>query len=108
MKYAKNIKKLRIKAGLSQDEFARLLKVPQPNVNRWENGVITPSLKTIEKMAQVLQVPSDAILFNKSDKEKIKTSSKALTARLKKIEKLSYTDQQAIFQIIDAFLKSKK
>lgn len=108
MKCAQNIKKLRTNAGLSQHEFARLLKVPQPSITRWENGTVTPSLQTVEKMAHILQVSADAILFTKEDKEKLKTSSKALTARIKRIEKLSYKDQQAIYQIIDAFLKTKE
>ena len=107
MNQSKNIKQLRIKAGLSQQELAKLIGVPYQNIYRWENGIVSPSLKTVAKIAQALQVSTDAIIFSKKDKVKLQTSNKALAKRIKSIEQLRYSDQQALFKIIDVFLKSK-
>jgi len=107
MNLGKNIHQLRIKAGLSQDEFAKLLKVSQPNVNRWENNIVVPSIKTVIKIARVLKISADSILFSTKDKNRLKSSNLALSKRLKNIEKLPTKDRRTLFQIIDAFLKSK-
>lgn len=108
MNLGKNIKELRIKAGLSQDEFAKLLKVQQPNVYRWECNVVTPSIQTVIKIAKTMNVSADNILFSASDRKKLETSNSGLAKRLKAIEKLDYKDQNTLFQLIDTYIKSKK
>ena len=44
----------RIEKGLSQEKLAKLIKSSQPNIARIENGSHLPSLKTLEKIARVL------------------------------------------------------
>ncbi|MHC5862648.1 helix-turn-helix domain-containing protein [Nostoc sp.] len=49
----KLIRELRLKTGLTQEQFAAVLGVTFPTVNRWENGHNQPSpiaMKQIEKM----------------------------------------------------------
>jgi DNA-binding transcriptional regulator YiaG len=49
----KLIRELRLKTGLTQEQFAAVLGVTFPTVNRWENGRNQPSpiaMKQIEKM----------------------------------------------------------
>lgn len=51
----KLIRELRLKTGLTQEQFAAELGVTCPTVNRWENNRATPSpmaLKLIEEMRQ--------------------------------------------------------
>ena len=45
------IKKIRVKTGLSQEDFAREIHVSFTTVNRWENNKSTPN-----RMARVLIV----------------------------------------------------
>ena len=43
MNWAENIKKLRNKMLLTQQELAKLLNVAYVSINRWENGVTQPN-----------------------------------------------------------------
>jgi len=108
MNFGKNISLIREKAGLTQTEFARLLKIPPPNVTRWESGSITPSIQSIIKIAKTLGITTDEILLPEDEREVSKSSNIALSRRYKSIEKLPNKDQDILFQIIDVFLKSKK
>lgn len=44
------IKELRLKLKKTQEEFARVLGVAFPTVNRWENGVTKPSRLALDKL----------------------------------------------------------
>lgn len=46
----KDIKKLRLKLGLSQEKLAQILGVSFGTVNRWEAGKSKPSPLAIEKI----------------------------------------------------------
>ena len=49
------IKEFRLKAGLSQTELADMVGKKQQHISRWENGEITPSVKTLMLLAQALK-----------------------------------------------------
>ena len=54
----KEIKELRKKLGLTQEEFAKLLGVGYTTVNRWENGKSEPrgqALITIKKFKELVE-----------------------------------------------------
>lgn len=55
------IKQYREDKGMTQAEFAAALGVHQNNVSRWERGVITPSVETLRKMAEVFGCRMDDI-----------------------------------------------
>ncbi len=38
-----HIKRIRLKLGISQDQFAHLANVHQSTVSRWERGLLQPS-----------------------------------------------------------------
>lgn len=48
MSLAEDIKKIRLKTFLTQEEFARELGVSFNSVNRWENGKQRPSIKVMK------------------------------------------------------------
>lgn len=48
MSFAGNIKKIRISAILTQEEFAKEVGVSFATVNRWETGKAKPTIKTIK------------------------------------------------------------
>lgn len=50
------IKDFRAKAGLTQDELARLSGLPQSHISRLESGKHSPSRLTLEKLAKALNV----------------------------------------------------
>ena len=48
MTFAEDIKKIRRKAFLTQEEFAQQIGVSYTTVNRWETGKSKPNLKTMK------------------------------------------------------------
>lgn len=48
MSFSEDIKKIRRKAFLTQEDFAREIGVSFATVNRWETGRAKPNLKTMK------------------------------------------------------------
>ena len=59
--FAKNIKYLRNKKNIDQQEMAEDLGVAQSTLSCWENGLRTPDLDMIAKIANYLNVYDDFI-----------------------------------------------
>lgn len=56
-----SIVKLRLSAGLSQEELARMIGTQQPAIARLERGQSEPQISTIEKLAQAFGVSPEAV-----------------------------------------------
>ena len=57
------IKKLRLKLGLSQDDFARKADVPYTTLTKVETGVIKkPSVFVVSKIAKTLDVDIEELI----------------------------------------------
>lgn len=52
----------RLKAGLTQIELAKRLKVSEAIVQKWENGSREPRVKRLKAIARVLKCPVAALL----------------------------------------------
>ena len=50
------IKQLRISIALSQGELAEKLGIKQEVLSRWETNKVKPSMKSIKKLAEALEV----------------------------------------------------
>lgn len=53
---AKNIKRYRIKAKLTQAELGMLLNKGESTISMWESGAREPKMNTLEKIAQTLKI----------------------------------------------------
>ncbi len=52
----KKIQKIRKIQGLTQEELAEILKISRAHMGHVEQGIKTPSLKLVEKIAKALKV----------------------------------------------------
>ena len=59
---AENIKRLRLLKQMKQKEVAALVGIPQGQYSRIENAKIEPTLRTLEKIALVLEVSLPELL----------------------------------------------
>ena len=59
-----NIKALRMKKGLSQQELAKLLYVERSTVAKWEANINIPRLDSLERIAVILEVTVDSLIEN--------------------------------------------
>ena len=71
MDIAKKLAAVRKSLGLSQAEVARRLGWSPPNYARIEKGRITPSFKSLEAIAQALEVPLAALTADRSLAEEV-------------------------------------
>jgi len=44
---------VRLQLGLTEKKLAKKLNTKQPSIARWESGKSTPTIKTLEKLAEV-------------------------------------------------------
>jgi putative transcriptional regulator len=63
-----NLKELRQKKDISQDELASLLKVSRQTINSIETGKFDPSLKLVIKMTRYFQVSLEQIFIFEEEK----------------------------------------
>ena len=64
MEFAKRLKDLRIKHGLTQDAMAKLLGMTNQNYGRFETQNANPKMATLIKLAQIFGVSVDYLLGN--------------------------------------------
>ena len=64
--FAKNIKRIRLKKGLSQEKLSRLANIALNTLTKIESGLSKePTIKTIVKIADALGVSLDELIKNK-------------------------------------------
>ena len=64
--FQQRLKDERANRGLTQAAMARLLGVSQPAYASWESGPNEPTLGTIEKLAEVLEIEAFELLTEKT------------------------------------------
>ncbi len=61
-KLASTLIRLRLEKGLTQEQLAKMLNTKQESIARLESGSSLPSLSTIKKVAEALDVEMEIIL----------------------------------------------
>jgi transcriptional regulator with XRE-family HTH domain len=77
-----NIKHLRKKSGLTQEQFANEIGIKRSSVGAYEEGRAEPQIQTLSKMAEVLSVTVDELINEDLTTEKAK-STKSSKEKLK-------------------------
>ena len=60
-----NLKALRKRKGITQEELATRLNVVRQTVSKWEKGLSVPDSELLIKLAEILEVPVSRILGSK-------------------------------------------
>ncbi len=58
-----NIRESRKKAGMSQEELAQKIFTTRQTVSNYENGKSNPDMETLNKIAEVLNMRTDALIY---------------------------------------------
>lgn len=72
MTIGENIRRIRSKAGLTQEEFGRIAGVSGMAVSQWENGRAVPRMGAVERIANALRIPKASIIDETIDYYKTK------------------------------------
>jgi len=117
------IKKLRIDAGLTQKQLAKLVSVSQAHIAKIENSKVDPRLSTVNKILRVLTQPEgkkcrDTMTKNViyvTPKEKVRTASKLMIenaiSQLPVIENekiVGTLTEESIIRNLDTHIAEKK
>lgn len=65
--FSKNLKYLREKKKIDQQEMADNLNIPRSTLSCWENGIRTPKIEQIQDIAKYFNVDIDIISRDYSD-----------------------------------------
>ena len=71
MTFGENLKRLRQRKNISQDELARKLNIKQYVISSWEIGRSEPSINQIVELSNIFKIPTDYLL----DKDVVIVSS---------------------------------
>lgn len=107
MSIGKNLKKIRIKAGLSQKELAEEIGVVQTIVSKYELDQLNPTVENLLLICKILDITPDQ-LFGFSDKETNYEIDKSIMKRAKAIAMLSSADRNHILKSLDTLLNGVK
>lgn len=62
IKFAENLKNLRLEKGFSQSDIAKILGVDRRTVSAWENKICEPSFEMLGKLCDVFDESLENIL----------------------------------------------
>lgn len=107
----KNLRKLRISRGISQQQLADVMGTSQQSVNKYENHNVEPDISSLIKLADYFETSVDYLIGHifSSDQHKtedIEPTSKEL-ALIQDYRRLSKDEQNSVQLIIKNYLKNK-
>ena len=104
-----NIRRIREEKHLSQKELAAIIEVAPTQYSRVETGKVIPALKTLIKIAKVLNVTLD-VLINDSgaSAQEVTIKDKTLFDKVRLIDELPDQEKNMILQVLDLALNKKK
>ena len=78
-----NLVKFRKQAGLSQLELAEKLNYSNKNISKWEKGETTPSVFTLQEIANVYGIKVDDLLNENAEDKQVHEESRRVSQELK-------------------------
>lgn len=104
-----NIRRIRELKHLSQKELVVTIDVAPTQYSRVETGKVMPALKTLIKVAKVLDTSLDALVSQDSNTtQDYNIKDKSLFDKVRLIDELPDTEKNMILQVIDLALSKKK
>lgn len=76
MKFNENLKYLRKKEGLTQEELAEKLNVSRQSVTKWESGQALPDIEKVKEIAYIFSVSVDCLIGDIESKSTNKIKKK--------------------------------
>lgn len=104
-----NLKKLRAKAGLSQQKLANHLGLTQQSIHSYENGAYEPDIATLVQLAAYFETSVDYLIGNTDIRRKIEKADKyELNAEeseiIRKFRSLSKKNRKSMQLILDSLI----
>jgi len=109
MNIGANIKKLREKKGVKQQEIAELINMHRSNYSKIENGQREIAVIALNKIANFFGITVDELINMDQDiSAEIQVEDKSTLEQVKLIQELESDDKAMIFRMIDTLISKKK
>lgn len=105
--YGQHLAELREAAGLTQQQLADKLGVPQSNITFWERSEKPPRGEVLPKLSVVLNVSADALLRLAPPKPKKQVAKGRLQLVFESASKLPRRQQQKIAEVVEALVAQR-
>ena len=95
-----NIKRARLEAGYTQEQFSELIGLGTKSLSAAERGAVGVSLNTLVRICRILSISSDSLLFETVPKNDVHS----ITQRLERLspEQLSIVND-VVCKLLEAF-----
>jgi transcriptional regulator with XRE-family HTH domain len=104
-KFAENLKKYRTAKGVSQEGMAKLIGVHSTHLSRYERGLSSPSIEVATKIAGVLEVAVDTLIFgDQGEQSEQSIDDKELLDLFKKVQFFNTKQKDTVKDLISAFI----
>ncbi len=104
--FGQRVARVRKEKGLTQVELAEKMGIIQVLISDYERDKLRPYYDTVINFSKALGVSTDELLGIKLNKQNSNKPNLKITRRMKKIEKLSESQQRFIFKTIDSLIKA--
>ncbi|MCA0363194.1 MAG: helix-turn-helix transcriptional regulator [Spirosomataceae bacterium] len=71
----KNLRKLRLFFGYSQQELSYILDVTQTTYSKWESDLKTPTIRNLVKVSQLYKIPLEDLVYDQLKFDHIQRSA---------------------------------
>lgn len=105
MGFSENLKKLREQKELSQDQLGLLAGVNGRQISKYEHNKVEPNLKTLKKLAEVLEISIDDLIKNDFESNSYDYKDRELMTLFEKIDKLKAKEKQIVKYLLRKLLK---
>ena len=108
MNIGEQIKTVREAKGLSQKQVALSINMDPSQYSKIEKGKTDPSISTLEKVADALNVSLPELFQSQEIFKDINSADKTIMEKLQLIEQLDDQEKTSLFNIIDSLFAKKR
>jgi transcriptional regulator with XRE-family HTH domain len=102
---SENIKRLRSLKKLSQKQVCATAQIPQGQYSVIENGKVTPTIPTLEKLAGVFEVSLEEFFKSNDPEQEVNLP---LLEKIKLLDLLGQEEKEALIKVIDMAIANKR
>ncbi|MEQ9168885.1 MAG: helix-turn-helix transcriptional regulator [Fulvivirga sp.] len=106
--FGDNLKEVRTSKSISQGQLAEMMGIHPTHISRYERNQTSPSIDVLKKLADLLEVSTDALVYgSQNEKAKSKIEDAELLNLFTKAQGLDNKDREAIKAMLKAFIFQK-
>jgi transcriptional regulator with XRE-family HTH domain len=106
--FGDNLKEVRASKNISQGQLAEMMGIHPTHISRYERNQTIPSVDVVKKLADSLEVSTDALVYGSQDeKAKSKIDDAELLNMFTKAQGLNEEDRNSIKAMLKAFIFQK-